>query len=164
MSWITQRESTDAGLYRHLRFVGGRILQDRELDDLQASSFSKTAAVTDALFKDGALINVQAAINGLNVTLSPIDAESPMFVIVDGAFEVFEPVTLTLPGVQQNGTDPIYLNWVVWRVTADGTYNGQPGVLSDPALIDAGTGESVAERGQLQFEISLSNGLTDDLY
>jgi hypothetical protein len=152
----TMPAAVDQTKYREVEFIGGRILQDRELqlfEDLERDAPTKGKYELGALFDTGAPLNVNAQIVGGTIRLLPVDTSKPMMVFVRGAFEAFTstdaPAMVFTP--QAAGVvNQLFLNYVVWRVTEDGAGGT---TLEDPSLIDSGTGEATAEMGQLQVVI-----------
>jgi hypothetical protein len=161
MSWLTSRDAQNASNYRYIRFVGGRILQDKELNALQDSDALRDKYGLGAIFREGATANVRVTIDGSNVVLAKANAAYPvMLAFFNGAFEPLAEQTIALPAPKASGTDTLYLHWVLWRVTSDGKYEGRDGCLADAALIDQQTSEQVAERGQLQVVLSFDQTLS----
>jgi hypothetical protein len=141
----------DSTRYRYIDFVGGRILEQREVLALQNISEGLDSAgnvlVQDlnALYREGATLNVSPVISAgtTTVTLSPIDNTKPMQVFVHGRWETLRsgdapPVTLT------SGQTKLYLNWALNIITS----------AQDPSLVDASTGEPTANMGELDFAVS----------
>lgn len=165
MSWLTQRDPQTIGNYRYVEFEGGRVLQARELNDLQDSEALARQSALAAFFRDGAVLNLFAEIQGNGVHLTKRVALENLSIILNSACEPLPETTLALPAAKVNATDVLYAHWVLWRVTADGLHNGTPGCLVDASLIDAATNQKVSERGQLQlvlsFDATLSNEALD---
>lgn len=135
--------------YRVVEFVGGRILEARELANVQEfargidANNQPTAFLLDGLYREGATINVTASANGATITLVPTDNTLPMFVFVRGQWEQLQtaeapPITLINPQVD------IYLNWEIHQITS----------ADDPSLIDLVTLEPTANMGELRMSVS----------
>jgi hypothetical protein len=140
--------------YRDITFIGARILQARELNLLQYidQGFDSTNAVQtsydlQAIYKQGAFLNVQPQLSGNNVvTFVAINGGLPALIFVRDRFESLisgEGGPITLPP----GSGNIYMNWVLVKVTS----------AQDPALVDFTTGTSTAEMGELQITISATD-------
>lgn len=142
--------SRNAQLDRQLKFIPNRILKADELIRLQELSQARDKQGIGVLFKEGATLNVKTTVSGSTVSLSAEDPAYPLWVFVNGAFEEFDSVSFNLDPSKTSGDDFIYLNWVIWRVTAD----GEGGTIQDSSLTDLSSGEKVAEAGQLQLVIS----------
>jgi hypothetical protein len=75
------------------------------------------------MFREGALVNVKGTYADMTITLSKIDntVGVPMLAMVNGSFEPIPAAAATIPVAQAKlfFTDPIYLHWVVWKVTDD---------------------------------------------
>jgi len=154
MAWLDIRPAQNAVGYRLIEFEGGRILQQAEVQALQSMQASKDLNEEGCIYREGALANAKVTVSGTTVTLSRANTYYPsMMVYFNGAWEPLPDTSLTW-STQDTGN--IYLHWALWRVTADGTFNGQPGCLTDISLVDAITGEAVANRGQLQIALSTS--------
>ena len=141
----------DRSRYRFVSFIGGRILQAREIDKLQDiargvdDNHLQTAFDLDALYADGATFNIKAVItpNTKTVTLTPIDDAKPMLVFVRGRWEILKsgeaPAVTLAPGETH-----LYLNWqLVKRTLAD-----------DNQLQDLTTNEATAEMGELVLAVA----------
>jgi hypothetical protein len=147
-----QPGSIDSTKYRTVEYIGGRILQDRELklmQQLEGDVPQNGKFNFGALYNTGALLNVTVSIAAATVTLSATNPLEPMLVYLNNNWEVFAtpPIMLTAGAVGVNSF--IYLNYVLWRVTFDGT----SGTLRDNTLVDAATHEATAEMGQLQIYV-----------
>ena len=97
---MTKPAAIDASKYRKVKYLGGQILQARELELMQALDKdvpSKGKYEIGALYDQGALLNVRAVISGTTVTLVQVDTALPMLVFANGAFEAFtsQPVRFT---------------------------------------------------------------------
>ena len=139
----------DRSRYRFVNFIGGRILQAREMDKLQDitrgvdDSNVLTAFDLDAVYREGATLNVKPVITVGTVTLTPTDPTKPMLVFVRGRWEtlrVAEAPAITL----LVGQTQLYLNWQLRKVTS----------AEDSQLIDISTGEATAEMGELNLAVS----------
>jgi hypothetical protein len=149
--------TVDATGYRQVQFQGGRILQAREV--LQVQSFagdqpSKGSYAIGGFYQSGATLNINPVISqgagSATVTLQPKTNGQPMLVFVNNRFEqIPSGSSLTFTQKTDGTTASFFVNWVLWRVTA----NGDRGSLTDPTLVDANTGETVAELGQLQIYV-----------
>ena len=149
--------------YRQLQFIGGRILEARELNWIQ--EITEGVEVTDnetpvdgelqSQFRQGAIYNTTIGISGLIVTLSATDPTKPMMIFVRDRWEIY-------PGLNDDVTDytgthsanhtialndvetTIYLNWEYKiRTSSD-----------DPTLVDPVTSEPVANAAELILHIS----------
>ena len=146
----TRPATIDATKYRQVKFIGGKILQDRELnllEDLEKDLPAKGKYNLGALFPEGATLNVQPVVSGNTVTLARIENDHAMLVLVNGCFEEFTAAPVVFSAKPDKTQDRIYANYVIWRVSGDS--NAQD-VLYDPALVDADTQEPAAEMGQIQ--------------
>lgn len=149
--------SIDRTRYRQIQFVGARILEAREMNDLQditqGFAFDDVTPASYALsgiFRQGATYNVNVGISNKTVTLSAIDGTKPMLVFVRDRWEAIKtaeiasPLTLSPSGPLQ--TD-IWLNWELHvRTSSD-----------DPDLIDSITSDPTANMGEMILVV----GLTD---
>lgn len=137
--------------YRFINFIGGRILQAREMAKLQRvgagldDTNARTAYDMDALFRDGATLNVTPVITPgtKTVTLSPTDNTKPMLIFVRGRWESLtaaEAPAVTLTVAQTN----LYLNWQLRKVTS----------TEDTTLVDTVTLEATAEMGELDIQVT----------
>lgn len=135
--------------YRSVDFIGGRILQARELQTMQDiargvdANYVPTAFDLDSSFREGATINVTATVSGSTVTLSATDGTLPMLVFIRGQWEQLAsgeapPTVLTNPQVD------VYMNWEIHQITSS----------DDPTLIDITTGEPAANMGELRMSVS----------
>lgn len=140
--------------YRYVDFIGGRILEAREMLALQNMTegvdTSGNVVVHDlnALYREGATLNVHAVITTgtTTVTLSPIDNTQPMQVFLHGRWETLrsgDAPTLTLA----SGQLTLYLNWALNVITSS----------DDPSLVDGTTGEATANMGELDFSVSATD-------
>ena len=140
--------------YRVVDFLGGRILESREMMTLQSIAEgldpSGNIVVQDlnALYREGATLNVQAVITTgtTTVTLAPINTALPMQVFVHGRWEILRTgdapaVTLT------SGQTNLYLNWALNIITS----------VQDATLVDPTTGEPTANMGELDFSMSATD-------
>ena len=150
----------DRSRYRYVNFIGGRILQAREMDELQditrGVDDSNYPSVFDlnALYAEGATFNVTAVItpNTKTVTLTAVDGDYPMLVFVRGRWEVLksgEAPALTLT----TGQTHLYLNWQLTKVT----YGAVDGDTTDSLLKDVTTSEAAAEMGELRLQVSATD-------
>ncbi len=151
--------------YRYIDWLGGRILENTELNRLQAimegvnSSGDSVVYDSDAVYREGATLNAKVEITGLTVTISAADGAYPMLVFVRGRWETFtagDISSVTFSAVSPVGGPHfaiIYLNWSLNIVT----YNGASGTLTDASLVDSVTGQPTAEIGELDFAFSQTN-------
>lgn len=146
---MTKPAAIDASKYRRVKYLGGRILQARELELMQALDKdvpNKGKYEIGAIYQPGTLLNVRFNINAATVSLLPVDTAKPMLVFVNGAFEAFTAPPRLFTARPAGQTDKLYVNYVLWRVTS----NGENATLADAALVDASTLEPTAEMGQIQ--------------
>jgi len=158
MAWLDVRSTQNGAGYRYVEFEGARILEQSEVLALQNMQVAKDLNAGDTLFREGAISNGTISINGNLATLGRASSAG-MKVYCNGAWEPLPDTTLNLP---VGGIGYIYLHWVLWRVTSDGTYNGQSGCLVDVSLTDAVTGEATANRGQLQLILSTDQSYSQE--
>lgn len=138
---------------RSMNFVAGRILDADELNRLQQIDSSIAANEgLGALFVNGGTMNITAAANGASVTLAPTNPAQPMQVFLNGNWETIRPVTLSYAPGKTSGTDYVYLNYVLWRVTLN-----TAGTINDPMLQDIVTGQPNCEIGQLQLTVDTAD-------
>lgn len=144
--------------YRVVNWLGGRILESRELMALQAilegvnASDAQVVYDLNGTFLTGATQNISLSISGRTVTFSQTNGSYPMMIFVRGRWEVMAsgdlpPITLTT----SQGT--VYLNYSLDLVT----YNGAGGTLTDATLVDTTTSQPTAEMGQIDFTIGVSD-------
>lgn len=144
--------AVDQTRYRVVDFVGGRILEAREMNILQdiSQGVSTTGATTSyeqtAIYRQGALLNATIAISGSVVTISPTDNTQPVLVFVRDRWEAFTTSELTSTTIT-GSVGFVYLNWQLVLVTS----------IDDPTLIDGDTGQPTANMGQLVLEISATD-------
>jgi hypothetical protein len=139
----------DISKYRRAEFVGARILQARELNQMNDLAGDVPAGGKydlGAVFVTGGLLNVQVQVSGNTVSLLPINPAEPMLVYLNGAFEVFTAGPISFTPKAAGTFDNIFCNYVYWRVTFDGANS----TLRDTSLIDAITGQPTAEMAQVQ--------------
>lgn len=144
----------DSTRYREYDFIGGRILEARELGAVQDINAGRDSGgnvlVRDmnALYREGATLNIQPVITAgtTTVTLAAIDSTRPMAIFVRGRWE---PITgADIPILNLTATPwTIYLNWNFTIVDS----------TEDASLIDTGTGEPTANVGQLVLSISTTD-------
>lgn len=152
----TQPASIDTTKYRQVEYISGRILQARELllqQSLESDSPANGKFDLGSLYKTGATMNVRAVINGGSVSLVPIDSANPMLVYLNGSWEAFTTPVMTFQPQANGLRNTIYLNYVLWRVSA----TGAAGSLTDPSLIDTDTQQPAAEMGQLQIYVGAND-------
>jgi hypothetical protein len=135
-------------------YAGTKILEARELNKQQAiarlvdDNQNPSAYELGAIYRDGATLNVQPLISGMNVTLVPIDNTKPMLVFVRGSWEKLRPDFDSMGVVTLgSGAMTLYLNYAVRIVTS----------AEDPQLVDVGTGESTAQMGELDLSVSATD-------
>jgi len=146
---VTKPTSIDASKYRRVKYLGGRILQARELELMQSLDKdvpNKGKYEIGAIYQPGTLLNVRFIISTATVTPVKVDSAKPMLVFVNGQFEAFTAPPCRFTARPAGQTDKLYVNFVLWRVTS----NGENATLSDVALVDASTLEPTAEMGQIQ--------------
>lgn len=147
----------DRTRYRQIQFIGARILQSREMNDLQDitqgfafDDVTPSSYILSAIFRQGATYNVNVGISNKTVSLTASDPSKPMMLFVRDRWEVIKtgeisnPLTLSASGPTQTN---VFLNWELHvRTSSD-----------DPALVDTNTSDPTANMG----EMILSIGLTD---
>jgi hypothetical protein len=138
---------------RKLQFIPNRILKAEELVRVQQLDQARDVRGLGTIFQEGATLNVKTEVSGATISLSPESADYPMWVFVNGSWEQIAPASFNLDPSKQTGDDYIYLNWAIWRVTAD----GESGSIADESLLDVGSGEKVAEAGQLELIVSTND-------
>lgn len=152
--------------YRQLQFIGGDILEARELNWLQ--EMAQGVAVTDnetsvdgelqSLYRQGAMMNVTVTTSGLTVTLSATNSALPMLIFVRDRWEIYPTTNDLVSDTTGNhpanhvitliGTETtVYLNWQL-AIRTGGL------VGDDPTLTDATTNQSVASAGELILILS----------
>lgn len=138
--------------YRVVDWLGGRILESRELMTLQSilhgvdPNGNMVTYDLDQLYRPGATQNITLTISGLTVSFGPTNSALPMVVFVRGRWEVLK--STDLPPVTLSSTQTqIFLNYALTIVTS----------AQDPSLVDATTGQATADMGELDFVI----GTTD---
>ncbi len=138
--------------YRVVDFLGGRILESREMMTLQSMthgvdpSGNTVTLDLDQLYRPGATQNITVTTSGLTASFSPTQGTLPMTAFIRGRWEVLQsgdlpPVTLS------SGQTHIYLNYQIRIVTS----------TEDASLVDATTGAATANMGELDLVI----GATD---
>jgi hypothetical protein len=146
----------DRSRYRFVNFVGGRIMQAREVNALQDIAHGvdiddKAAPVTfdlSAIYAEGATFNITPVItpSTTTVTLTKTDNAKPMLVFVRGRWEILasaEAPALTLTTQQTK----VFLNWALVKRDA----------IADVTLIDTTTQEATAEMGELVLAVSATS-------
>ena len=148
--------------YRRFIFIGGRYLEDREMNTLQSFYLNAEEQGEGSIYREGATFNVVPIVTGNTVTLTPINDTLPMLAFVDGRFEpftsgigsdgntwsCFNPLDFTADS--SPGTYSIYLNYEIAIISA-----GPSGPTNDPTLVDTLTSAPTAEAGQLNMNITL---------
>jgi hypothetical protein len=165
--------SSTPGRYRVVNFIGGRILEARELLQMQeiiqgidvVNGGTPTSAVEEqATYRQGAMLNATITVTGTNVTVSATNGSLPVQVFVRDRWETFlsgELTSVTLSG----GQTSMYLNWAIEIVANTDVGSG----LYDPTLVDGGgitglgTGAPTAQMGQLNLQISATDTSTTPL-
>jgi hypothetical protein len=135
--------------YRQINFVPAKILPASQINALESQLDSKREMGFMKLVPEGAVINATLSYNSGNVVFSRTNASIPMGICIQGRFEELPATTISFDPAKTSGTDSIFLNWVLYRVTANSS-----GTINDGTLLDITTGETTAEWGQLWFEIS----------
>lgn len=144
----------DSTRYREYDFIGGRILEAREMGALQDINAGRDSGgnvlVRDlnALYREGATLNIKPVIatGTTTVTLAPIDNTRPMAIFIRGRWE---PITGADTSALAVTASPwtIFLNWNLTIVDS----------TQDASLIDTGSGEPTANVGQLVISISVTD-------
>src|SRR5208283_1697139 len=148
--------------YRRLIFIGGRYLEDREVNQIQQFYLNAEEQGAGAVYREGSTFNVgvqigstkvtseAATVSGSStVTLYPIDPSMPMLVFLDGRFEPFTASPLDYSSYTSAGAYPIYVDYEIAIISA-----GPSDDTHDPALIDTLTGAPTAEAGQLNIQVN----------
>ena len=140
--------------YRYINFYGGRILQAREVDQLQriqeglnSGGTTRIAEDLDALYREGATFNITATVVSNVVTLSATNNTYPMKVFVRGRWEYLQSADISNSMTLATGAANIYINWVIRQVTSS----------EDPTLVDTNTGEPTADMGELDIVVSTAD-------
>ncbi|MGI4812336.1 MAG: hypothetical protein ACRYGG_03210, partial [Janthinobacterium lividum] len=140
--------------YRFIKFYGGRILQSREVSEIQRiqegldlSGVNRVTFDLDILYREGASFNISPVRTGTSVSLNPTDATLPMYLFVRGRWEILQPSEVSNPLTMPTNGGSVYLNWVVRQVTS----------AEDPTLVDTNTGEPTADMGELNLSVSNSD-------
>ena len=112
----------NAAYFRYVNYIATRVLNASELDTQQQidrlvnSTDVPMAYELNAIYKTGALLNVQVNMDGTTAILTPINVTFPMLVFVRGVWEIFttDPIAL--------GTSTtVFLNYLVVSQVQDGT-------------------------------------------
>lgn len=135
--------------YRSIDFIGGRILESREMLTLQNINEGIDTAgnivVQDlnAIYREGATFNTVPTTDpsSTNITLTPFEPTKPMQVFVHGRWETIRPEDA--PTVTMGSSLSLYLNWALNIITS----------VQDPSLVDGTTGEATANMGELDLSI-----------
>jgi hypothetical protein len=100
--------------YRYVHYIATRVLaadelmQQQYIDRLTDAFGNPVAYDQNAIYRSGALMNVNIQIAGTVITLQPVDSTKPMLVFCRGIWEIFTCAPLDM------GTNTIlYLNYVV---------------------------------------------------
>lgn len=133
--------------YRRQLYIGGRILEDRELNMLQTFYLNAEELGLGSLYRTGATLNVTATISGNTLSLSATNGSLPMLAFVDGRFEPFTAGALTV-----SAGSTVYLNYEIAIISA-----GASDATHDPTLVDGNTLTATAEAGQLNITISTTD-------
>jgi hypothetical protein len=137
--------------YRQVNYIGGRILEARELalmqfiDEGKDASGNKVSAEIGALYRQGAAFNINATTVGTVVSISPANSNYPMMVFLRDRWEIITGADFTSLNIGSNRT--IYLNYSLRIVTS----------AEDPALIDVTTGQPTANMGELDLSFSITD-------
>ena len=134
--------------YRRQIFIGGRYLEDRDLNSLQTYILNAEEQGLGAVYREGALFNTSISLSGNTVTLFPTTT-GDMLVFLDGRFEPFTAGPLDFSGLISDGAYPAYANYEIAIISA-----GPSDDTHDPALIDTLSGSPTANAGQLNISIS----------
>lgn len=147
----------DRTRYRQIQFIGARILQARELNDLQDitqgfafDDVTSSSYLLSSVFRQGATYNINVGISNKTVSLTAIDNTRPMLIFVRDRWEavkvaeIASPLTLSPSGPLQTN---IYLNWELHiRTSSD-----------DTDLIDSVTSDPTGNMGELILTVSLTD-------
>jgi hypothetical protein len=165
--------SSTPGRYRVVNFIGGRILEARELLQMQeiiqgidvVNGGTPTSSVEEqATYRQGAMLNATITVTGTNVAVSATNGSLPVQVFVRDRWESFLSGELT-PVTLSGGQTSMYLNWAIEIVANTDVGSG----LYDPTLVDGGgitglgTGAPTAQMGQLNLQISATDTSTTPL-
>ena len=89
--------------YRYIQFYGGRILQAREVAEMQriqegldATGLNKVALDLNMIYREGASLNITPTFGSGNVVLSATNSSYPMYVFVRGRWEVLQSNEINL--------------------------------------------------------------------
>jgi hypothetical protein len=144
----------DSTRYREYDFIGGRILEAREMSAIQNISAGRDSGgnvlVRDlnALYREGATLNIKTVVTAgtTTVTLAAVDSSRPMEIFIRGRWE---PITGADIPTLNLATTPwtMFLNWNLTIVDS----------TQDASLIDPGTAEPTANVGQLVISISATD-------
>lgn len=141
--------------YRVVNFIGGRILEARELLQLQDISHgidvlgngTSTSYVEEEVsYRQGAMLNGTIVVSGSSATIQPTDGVNPIMVFVRDRWESFQSTELN-PVTLSGGQTALYLNWQIIIITS----------TDDPTLVDGATGQPTAEMGQLSLQVSATD-------
>jgi hypothetical protein len=141
----------DRTRYRVVNYIGGRYLEARELNLMQDiarqldSTNTPSAYSQNAVYRDGASLNIAVAISGKQVSFSAADGVNPMLVFVRGQWEKLK--SIEAPAITLNSGTNIYLNYTVQQTTSS----------DDAQLIDPTTSEATAEMGELLLSVSATD-------
>jgi hypothetical protein len=144
---------------RVINFAGGRILDASELNELQALDLAaNNGQILGALYAVGGTANLTIQVSGTDVLLSPTNSSAPIQVFIRGCWEAVPPAALSYDPGKTVGTDYVFLNYTVWRVTLN-----TPGTIQDSSLQDALTSEPIGDVGQLEVAFSATDTSTTPL-
>ena len=135
---------SDPTKYRRILYIGGRYLEPTELNKQQEISLLADKQGVGALFRTGATLNVTLTVDGSDVVLTHTNVSLPMLVFLNGTFEPFTVGTLSYSPGKTSGSDYVYLNYEIHRITS----------ADDPTLIDPASEEDTAEMGELRITVS----------
>jgi hypothetical protein len=139
----------DSSRYRLINFYGGRILESREMMELQTiergvdANGNPVAFDLDGIYRPGSTMNVTASVTGLTVTLGATNPALPMLLFIRGRWETLRNSDIT-PITLSAGQTHIYMNYAIRQVTS----------TEDPSLVDTTTGQPTADMGELDFNLS----------
>jgi len=149
----------DRTRYRYVNFVAGRVLESREMSQLQdisrgvdMTTLTPSAFDLNAIYNDGALFNATLAISGKNVQLVPVGT-APIRVFVRGRWESLkagESPQVSLSG----GQTALYLFYYLAKITS-GTTDSD---TTDSQLVTAAGGEATADMGEMRIVITADHG------
>jgi hypothetical protein len=150
----------DRSRYRYVNFVAGRVLESREMAQLQdisrgvdMTTLTASAFDLNAIYNDGALFNATLSISGKTVQLVPVVSNAPMRIFVRGRWETLkagECPQVTLGA----GQTALYLFYYLAQITSGATDSD----TTDSELVTAAGGEATADMGELRVMITADSG------